>query len=122
VEILIAAKDKLVRSSLALLIEYEGRKDRIQNTGDPISFLEILRNFYIDLVVIDWDFFFNENFEMMTLLKKAYPDIAFIVTGIKKENKREAANADMDAFYMLSDSPEELIKIIDSFRKNGSFS
>jgi DNA-binding NarL/FixJ family response regulator len=120
VEILIAAKDKLVRSSIALLIEYEGKKDIIQNAVDPISFLETLRNFYIDLVIIDWEFFFNENFEMMTLLKKAYPDIAFIVTGIKKENKRDSANANMDAFYMWSDSPEELIKIINSFRKNGT--
>jgi len=119
-KILVAAKDKSVRSSLALLIEYEGKKDSIRDAGDQISFLEILRNFYIELVIIDWEFFFNENFEMMILLKKAYPEIAFIVTGIKKENKKNAANANMDAFYMWSDSPEELIKIINSFRKNGN--
>jgi len=118
VEILIAVKDKLIRSSLALLIKYEGRKDNVKDSADPINFLEILRNFYIDLVIIDWEFFFYENFEMMSLLKKAYPGIAFIVTGIKKENKKDAIRSNMDDFYLQSDSPEELIKIIDRFRKN----
>ena len=117
-EILIAAKDKLIRSSLALLIKYEGRKDTVKDSADPINFLEILRNFYIDLVIIDWEFFFDENFEMMSLLKKAYPGIAFIVTGIKKENKKDAILSNMDDFYLQSDSPKELIKIIDRFRKN----
>jgi DNA-binding NarL/FixJ family response regulator len=118
VEILIAAKDKLIRSSLALLIKYEGRKDTVKDSAGPINFLEILRNFYIDLVIIDWEFFFDENFEMMSLLKKAYPGVAFIVTGIKKENKKDAIRSNMDDFYLQSDSPEELIKIIDRFRKN----
>jgi DNA-binding NarL/FixJ family response regulator len=118
VEILIAAKDKLIRSSLALLVKYQGRKDTVKDSADPINFLEILRNFYIDLVIIDWEFFFDENFEMMSLLKKAYPGIAFIVTGIKKENKKDVILSNMDGFYLQSDSPEELIKIIDRFRKN----
>jgi len=118
VEILIAVKDKLIRSSLALLIKYEGRKDNVKDSADPINFLEILRNFYIDLVIIDWEFFFYENFEMMSLLKKAYPGIAFIITAIKKENKKDAIRSNMDDFYLQSDSPEELIKIIDRFRKN----
>jgi DNA-binding NarL/FixJ family response regulator len=122
VEILIAAKDKLIRSSLALLIKYEGRKDIVKDSADPINFLEILRNFYIDLVIIDWEFFFDENFEMMSLLKKAYPGIAFIVTGIKKENKKDAIRSNMDDFYLQSDSPEELIKIIDRFRNSARYS
>jgi DNA-binding NarL/FixJ family response regulator len=61
--------------------------------------------------------FFGEALEMLTLIKKAYPEVSFIALGIMKETRKEAIEANLDAFYLKSDSPEELIKIIDNFRK-----
>lgn len=116
-EILIAAQDKSVRSSLAFLIKYSGNKDNAHDAGDPVILLEKLRNYNIDLVIIEWGFFFEETFEMMPLLKKAYPETAFVATGLKKEYRRDAITAGTDDFYLKSESPEELIKIIDRFRK-----
>lgn len=116
-EILIAARDKTVRSALIILIKYNGQNDSIKDAWDLLGFLENLRNNETDLVIIEWGFFFGDNPEMMLLLKKAYPGLPFIVTGISRENKKEAFDANMDAFYLKSDSPEELLKLINSFRK-----
>ena len=116
-EILIAARDKTVRSALILLIKYNCQNDSIMDAWDLLGFLENLRNNETDLVIIEWGFFFGDNPEMMLLLKKAYPGLPFIVTGISREIKKEAFDSNMDAFYLKSDSPEELLKLINSFRK-----
>jgi DNA-binding NarL/FixJ family response regulator len=115
-KILIAARDTKIRSSLRFLIKYGTENIRTEAAIDLLDLLEKLRSHVIDLVLIEWEFFLGEALEMLALIKKAYPEVSFIAIGIMKENRKEAMAANLDAFYLKSDSPEELIKIIDGFR------
>ncbi len=115
-KILIAARDTKVRSSLGFLIKYGTKNINTEAAVDLLDLLEKLRSRVIDLVLIEWEFFLGEALEMLALIKKAYPEVSFIAIGIMKKNGKEAIAANIDAFYLKSDSPEELIKIIDGFR------
>ncbi|MBN1298629.1 MAG: response regulator transcription factor [Actinobacteria bacterium] len=116
-KILLAIKDRLVRSALKSLIRFNCTDDIAMDAADHLNFLEQLRNNKNDLVILEREFFFDDNPEMIILLKKAYPEINFIVTGINRESQREAIDAKMDAFYMQSDSPERLVELINGFRR-----
>ena len=115
-EILVAVKSKEVRSDLKVLISQNGNKDKIVVTVELIDLLIKLKSQKIRLVIIDWDFFDGDTIEMITLFKKAYRDIKFIVLGIQKKDQKAAQDAKIDAFYLKSDPPKELINIIDGFR------
>lgn len=117
--ILVAAKDKLVRSALIFLINYGyiGIKEDVEEAIDSIHLLEKLRSKNVDMVIIEWGFFYDEALEMIALLKKAYPGIIFIATGIKKEDKKVALDAKIDGFYLRSDSPGKLINMIEGYSK-----
>ena len=115
-EILFAVKSKEVRSALKILINQNGNKDKIIETIDLIDLLKKLKRQKIRLVIIDWEFFYSDTIEMISLFKKAYRDINFILLGMEKKNQKAAQNANIDAFYLKSDSPKELINIIEGFR------
>ncbi len=115
-EILIAVKSKEVRSALRVLVSQNGNKDKVIETIDLIDLLKKLKSQKIRLVIIDWEFLNEDTIEMITLIKKAYKDINFVVLGIQKKNKKEALDANIGAFYLKSDPPKELINIIRRFR------
>ena len=115
-EILVAVKSKEVRSALKVLISQNGSKDKITETIDLIDLLKKLKNRNIRLVIIDWEFFNGDTIEMITLFKKAYKDISFIILGIQKKDQKAARDANIDAFYLKSDPPQELVNIIGRFR------
>ena len=54
---------------------------------------------------------------MINLFKKAYRDINFIVLGILKKDQKAVQDADIDAFFLKSDPPKELVNIIERFRQ-----
>jgi DNA-binding NarL/FixJ family response regulator len=115
-EILVAVKSKEVRSALKALINQNGNKDKIIDTVDMIDFLKKLKSQKLRLVLIDWEFFDSGTIEMITLFKKAYTDINFIVLGMNKKDRKSAIDASIDAFYLKSDPPKELINRIRMFR------
>ena len=116
-EILVAVKSKEVRSALKVLINQNGNKDKIIETVDLIDLLKKLKRQKIRLVIIDWEFFYSDTIEMINLFKKAYRDINFIVLGILKKDQKAVQDADIDAFFLKSDPPKELVNIIERFRQ-----
>ena len=115
-EILVAVKSKEVRSALKVLINQNGNKDKIIETVHLTDLLKNLKSQKLRLVLIDWEFFNGETIEMITLFKKAYKEINFIVLGMQKKDRKAALDASIKAFYLKSDSPKELINIIRRFR------
>jgi DNA-binding NarL/FixJ family response regulator len=115
---LVAVKSKEVRYALKVLISQNGNKDKIIEVAELIDLLIKLKNQKIRIVIIEWEFFYNDTIEMVTLFKKAYKDIKFVIIGIQKREQKAVQDANIDAFYLKSDSPKELINIINEFRDN----
>ena len=115
-EIAIAAKSREIRSALKLLISQSGNKDKITEPVDFIDLLKKIKNQKIRLVIIDWEFFNGDTVDLVTLFKKAYKDINFIVLGLRKKDQKAAQDANIDAFYLKSGNLKELVNVITKFR------
>ena len=117
-EILVAVNSKEVSSALRVLISQNGYKDKIIEIIHLTDLLKKLKSTAIKLVLIDWEFFDGDTIEMIILFKKAYSNLRFILLGIKKKDKKAAIEANIDAFYLKSDPPKDLISMITEFRNN----
>jgi len=77
ISILIVDDEQMMRSLLEKILSREGYK--IDTAEDGIAALEFLKNNRVDIVISDMKMPRMDGFELLSIVKKEYPDVGVII-------------------------------------------
>jgi DNA-binding NarL/FixJ family response regulator len=117
--ILIADSQPKVRRALRVLLEERGQVHIVGEAGDAPNLLARIVSTAADLVLLDGSLSGLPMVELLSVLRRAWPEIRVIVLSPRPEVGPDALAAGADAFVSKSDPAEHLLAAIEECRRRG---
>jgi DNA-binding NarL/FixJ family response regulator len=110
--ILLADDNTVLRSALRLMLETRLGFELITEARDMEHVLAQVEDSRPDCIVLDWELPGRPIRERVTVLRALVPGLKVIALSARPESKAEAELEGTDAFLCKTESPEQILKII----------
>jgi DNA-binding NarL/FixJ family response regulator len=119
IRILLADDNPALRSALSLMLETRLIAQVIGETDNMYDLLAGVRLSHPDVVILDWELPRTSKSGWIAAMHAVYPPLKIVVTSSQPEAAREAKAAFADAFVSKSESPEHLVRVLETLNLFG---
>lgn len=110
--ILLADDNTDLRSALRLMLETRLGFELITEARDMEHVLAQVEDARPDCIVLDWELPGRPTRERVTVLRTLVPGLKVIALSARPESKTEADSEKVDAFLCKTESPDQILKVI----------
>lgn len=118
--VLIADRQRSVRSALRLLIDERLALEVVGEAAGWEPLLNLVRHALPDLVILDWELVARRPGEALAELRSLAPGLMVVVMSGKSEVREAATAAGADAFLCKGDAPERSLAALQAFSREGA--
>lgn len=119
--ILLADDHVMIRQGLVELIKGVSDLEVVGEAGDGIELLSRLNIVNTHLVILDISMPNLRGIEVVSEIKKKYPDVKILVLTMHKEYLHQALSAGADGYLLKEDAGQDLLYAIESIREGRPF-
>ena len=121
--IVLADDHAMFREGIRKIIERIEDVSVSAEVNDGLELLELLKNSWPDLVILDISMPNLRGLEAIREIKKSYPQVKILVLTMHKKREfiRQALRDGADGFLLKEDAGGELIRAVQAIRKGGKY-
>lgn len=117
--ILVADDQPKVRLAMRLLLEVEPGMSVVGDASNSENLLALMGLTSPDLVLLNWGLPSMKTGELLSVIRRIYPNMSVIVLSERLEARKAALAAGADSFVSKGDPPERLLEAIQLSNLNG---